>query len=38
MKKKIIIGLSIFALIFFLGGIYIIVTIEKTTEKFDQLI
>lgn len=38
MKKKIIIGLSIFALIFFLGGIYIIVTIEKTTNKFDQLI
>ncbi|MBS1114012.1 MAG: multi-sensor signal transduction histidine kinase, partial [Nitrospirae bacterium] len=38
MKKKIIIGLSIFALIFFLGGIYIIVTIEKTTTKFDQLI
>lgn len=38
MKKKIIIGLSIFAMIFFLGGIYIIVTIEKTTKKFDQLI
>lgn len=38
MKKKIIIGLSIFALIFFLGGIYIIVTIEKTTKKFDNLI
>jgi len=38
MKKKIIIGLSIFALIFFVGGIYIIVTIEKTTNKFDQLI
>ena len=38
MKKKIIIGLSVFSLIFFLGGIYIIVTIEKTTEKFDRLI
>jgi two-component system sensor histidine kinase AtoS len=38
MKKKIIIGLSIFALIFFSGGIYIIVTIEKTTSKFDKLI
>ena len=38
MKKKIIIGLSIFALIFFLGGIYIIVTIEKKTKKFDNLI
>jgi len=38
MKKKIIIGLSIFALIFFFGGVYIIVTIEKTTSKFDQLI
>jgi len=38
MKKKIIVGLSIFAMIFFLGGLYIIVTIEKTTKKFDQLI
>jgi two-component system, NtrC family, sensor histidine kinase AtoS len=38
MKKRIIIGLSIFALIFFVTGIYIIVTIEKTTSKFDQLI
>lgn len=38
MKKKIIIGLSFFSLIFFIGGIYIIVTIEKTTSKFEQLI
>jgi len=38
MKKKIIIGLSIFALIFFLAGVYIIITIEKTTSKFDRLI
>jgi signal transduction histidine kinase len=38
MKKRIIIGLSIFSLIFFLGGIYIISTIEKTTSTLDRLI
>lgn len=38
MKKKIIIGLSIFSLLFFLGGIYIIVTIEKATSTLDNLI
>ena len=38
MKKRIIIGLSIFALIFFLGGVYIIFTIERTTSKFNKLI
>lgn len=38
MKKKIIIGLSLFALIFFIGGIYIITTIETTTSKLDDLI
>ena len=38
MKRKIIIGLSLFALVFFAGGVYIIVTIEKTTSKFDRLI
>jgi two-component system sensor histidine kinase AtoS len=38
MKKKIIIGLGIFSLIFLLGGIYIITTIEKATSKLDNLI
>jgi two-component system sensor histidine kinase AtoS len=38
MKKKIIIGLSIFSLIFFLGGIYIVYTVERATSKLDQLI
>lgn len=38
MKKKIIIGLSIFSLLFFVGGIYIIITIEKATSSLDNLI
>lgn len=38
MKKKIIIGLSIFSLLFFLAGIYIIVTIESATATLDNLI
>ena len=38
MKKKIIIGLSIFSLIFLLAGIYIITTIETATAKLDNLI
>jgi len=38
MKKKIIIGLSIFSLLFFLGGVYIIVTIERATSTLDNLI
>lgn len=38
MKKRIIIGLGIFSLIFFLGGIYIIGTIEKATSTLDRLI
>ncbi len=38
MKKRIVIGLSIFSLIFLLGGIYIIFTIEKTTSSLDKLI
>lgn len=33
MKKKIIFGLSIFALMFFLGGIYIISTMETATSE-----
>jgi len=38
MKKKIIIGLSIFALIFFIGGIYIITTVAMTTTKLSRLV
>jgi len=38
MKKRIIIGLSVFALIFFAGGIYIVSTIEKATSTLDRLI
>ncbi|MEN8265028.1 MAG: PAS domain S-box protein, partial [Nitrospirota bacterium] len=38
MKKKIIIGLSIFSLVFLLGGIYIITTIESSTATLDNLI
>lgn len=38
MKKKILIGLGVFSLIFFLGGIYIIATIEKATSQLDNLI
>jgi len=38
MKKKIIIGLSIFALIFFIGGIYIVTSIAVATAKLDRLV
>jgi two-component system sensor histidine kinase AtoS len=38
MKKKIIISLSIFSLVFFLGGIYIMVTIQKSTSTLNDLI
>jgi two-component system sensor histidine kinase AtoS len=38
MKKKIVIGLSLFSLIFFLGGIYIIFTVQRATSKLDRLI
>ncbi len=38
MKKKIIISLCIFSLLFFLAGIYIIVTIESATATLDNLI
>ncbi len=38
MKKKILIGLSIFSLFFLLGGIYIITTIETVTSRLDNLI
>lgn len=38
MKKRIVIGLSIFSLIFLLGSIYIIANIEKATSTLDNLI
>ena len=38
MKKRIIIGLSIFAVIFFLGGLYIAFTITQSTTMLDRLI
>ncbi len=38
MKKKIVIGISVFSLIFILSGIYAIVNIETTTSKMDNLI
>src|SRR3990170_3356648 len=38
MKKRIVIGLTIFASVFFLGGIYIVATIEKATSTLDTLI
>ena len=38
MKKKLIIGLAVFGLIFSLGGVYIIFTIGKTTSTLTNLI
>jgi len=38
MKKKIIIGLSIFSLVFLLSAVYTIATIEHATTKMDNLI
>lgn len=38
MKRKIVAALSIYSLIFLLGGIYIIVTTEKATSTLDRLI
>ncbi len=38
MKKTIILGLSIFSLIFFLGVFYIIGSVERSTGSLDQLI
>ncbi len=38
MKKKIIIGLSLFSLIFLVCGIYIITTTEESLSKLDNLI
>jgi signal transduction histidine kinase len=38
MKKKIIIGLSIFVMFFLVGGIYIITTTETVTSRLNNLI
>lgn len=38
MKKKVIIALSAISLLFLLGGIYTITSIERATEKLDHLI
>jgi signal transduction histidine kinase len=38
MKKKIIIGLSLFTLIFFLATVYVIINIQSTTSGLDNLI
>ena len=38
MKKKILTGLSLFSLVFFLGGIYIITVNETSTSKLDDLL
>jgi len=38
MKRKIIIGLSVFSLIFIVSGMYAVISIEKATAKLDTLI
>lgn len=38
MKRKIVIALSVFSLLFLLGGIYIAVTIEQATSEVDNLL
>ncbi|HTZ18016.1 MAG TPA: PAS domain S-box protein [Dissulfurispiraceae bacterium] len=38
MKKRILIGLACFALIFFVAGIYIVITINEATSTLDRLI
>jgi len=38
MKKRIVLGLAIFTSVFILGGIYLIITIEKTTSTLNNLI
>jgi signal transduction histidine kinase len=38
MKKRIVLGLTIFTSVFVLGGIYLIMTIEKTTSTLNNLI
>jgi PAS domain S-box-containing protein len=38
MKKRIVIGLTIFAMIFFIGGLYIVFSINRATSTLDRLI
>lgn len=38
MKKRIVIGLSIFSVLFFLSGVYIIATIQRATVTLDKLV
>ena len=37
MKKKIVLGLSFFAVMFFLGGVYIVTTMETTVSELQRL-
>ncbi|MDO9585649.1 MAG: hypothetical protein Q7I93_04090 [Syntrophales bacterium] len=37
MKKKIVFGLSLFALMFFFGGVYIVTTMETTIYELHGL-
>jgi hypothetical protein len=37
MKKKIVLGLSVFAMMFFLGGVYIVTTMETTVSELRRL-
>jgi hypothetical protein len=37
MKKKIIFGLSLFAMMFFFGGVYIVTTMESSTYELHRL-
>lgn len=37
MKKKIVLGLSAFAMMFFLGGVYIVTTMETTVSDLQRL-
>ena len=38
MKRKIVIGLAVSALAFLLGGLYILLIIDRTTDELDRLI
>ncbi len=38
MKKRIVIGLAVFAMIFFFGGLYIVFSISSATSTLDRLI
>jgi len=38
MKKRILVGLAVFAMIFFIGGLYIVFSINQATSTLDKLI